>query len=80
MLFESVVNISGDHKKERLRSAIKKAFDLDSKDLVIFKNNDIFIKRWGGVPLIHPGLIQKIKEAIHETTDNGGEIKIVTTA
>lgn len=77
MLFESVVNISGDHKKERLRSAIKKAFDLDSKDLVIFRNNDIFIKRWGGVPLIHPGLIQKIKEAIHETSDNGGEIKIV---
>lgn len=77
MLFKSVDNISDDGKKERLRSTIKKALDLDSKDLVIFKNNDIFIKRWGGVPLIHPELIQKIKEAVHETSDNCGEIKIV---
>ncbi len=75
MLFESVANIPDDYKKERLRNAIKKALDLTPKDLVIFKNNDIFVKKWGKDTLIHPGLIQKIKETIQETTSS--ELKII---
>ncbi len=77
MLFESVINTESDHKKEKLRIAIKQVFELDSKDLVIFKNSAIFIKRWGGVPLIHPALIQKIKEAVDENSDSSGDISII---
>lgn len=78
MLFESVANIPGDHKKERLRIAIKDVFDLDTKDMVIFRQNDIFIKRWGGVPLIHPQLIEKIKEAISKESNQGDSVAIVS--
>jgi hypothetical protein len=77
MLFESVSNIEGDHKKERLRVVIRDIFDLDSKDMVIFRQNDIFIKRWGGAPLIHPQLIEKIKEAISQESEQSDSVTIV---
>ncbi len=78
MLFESVSNIEGDHKKENLRCVIRDVFDLDSKDIVIFKQNDIFIKRWGGVPLIHPQLIEKIKEAFSKEAEQEDSLTIVS--
>jgi len=78
MLIESVANIPGDHKKERLRIAIKDVFDLDSKDMVIFRQSSIFIKRWGGAPLIHPQLIEKIKEAISKESEQGDSVSIVS--
>ncbi len=65
MLFESVANVLNvNQKKERLRDAIKDVFDLEHKDIIIFKQNDIFIKRWGDIPLIPLKLIEKIKEVV----------------
>ncbi|HRF58178.1 MAG TPA: hypothetical protein PLV58_12345, partial [Campylobacterales bacterium] len=65
MLFESVANVLNiNQKKERLRDAIRDIFDLEHKDIIIFKQNDIFIKRWGDTPLIPLKLIEKIKEAV----------------
>lgn len=66
-LMNSVAAIREDHKKERLRLAIKTVFDLDSKDMVIFRQNEIFIKRFNGEALINYRVIDVIKEAVKAT-------------
>jgi len=81
MLMESVRNMPGDHQKEKLRIAIKEVFDLDNKDVVIFRQNSIFIKRWGGAPILYHEIVEKIKDAIsrEKSKENGSsEISIIS--
>ncbi|HRF57192.1 MAG TPA: hypothetical protein PLV58_07330, partial [Campylobacterales bacterium] len=65
-LLDSVSNMQSSTQKEYLRNTIKHVFDLESKDIIIFKQNEIFIKRWGGAPLIPPQLIDAIQEMFIE--------------
>ncbi len=69
-LMNSVAAIREDHKKERLRLAIKTVFDLDSKDMVIFRQNQIFIKRFNGEALINYKVIEVIKEAVNSNGES----------
>lgn len=83
MLMESVINMPGDHQKEKLRIAIKEVFDLDNKDIVIFKQNSIFIKRWGGSPVLYHEIVDKIRDAISrekskERENGSSEISIIS--
>lgn len=64
MLLESISAIKELHKKERLRAIIKDAFELDNKDVVVFRHNEIFIKRFNGKFSIQPQVFEKIKEEI----------------
>lgn len=78
MLFESVANIQGEHKKERLRDAIKDVFDLGAKDIVVFRQASIFIKRWGGIPVMESEIVNKIKEVITKESEESTELSIVS--
>lgn len=72
MLLESTANLHGANQKEHLRNAIKYIFDLESKDIIIFKQNEIFIKRWGGAALVQPQFIEKIKELFEKESSKEG--------
>lgn len=81
MLMKSVINMPGDHQKEKLRIAIKEVFDLDNKDIVIFRQNSIFIKKWGGTPILYHEIVDKIRDAIsrENSKENGSsEIPIIS--
>ena len=64
MLLESISAIRELHKKERLRAIIKDVFELDNKDVVVFRHNEIFIKRFNGKFSIQPQVFEKIKEEL----------------
>ena len=64
MLLESVAAIRDDHKKERLRGVIKDVFELGDKDVVIFKQGEIFIKHFDQEATNQLQINKKVKDAI----------------
>jgi hypothetical protein len=77
MLMKSVINMPEDHQKEKLRIAIKEVFGLDNKDIVIFRQNSIFIKKWGGTPILYHEIVDKIRDAFsRENSKENGSSEI----